>query len=139
MPPLPLLDDRRQVFEFYDEVCTRSYASLRSDQRLDHEQNLLKSYIIEVHQPGGTLEPGDRLRFLNRLLEPVKAEAIATREETLFNVRRGDFVVHCDALNDRFWVIHASTPAASTDRFIDEITRSSAAADSVWFHTAAIV
>ncbi len=137
MTSAPILENRRALFEYYESVCSRSYLNLRTDQRLDLDQNLLKSYVIEVH-PSKDFHTGrDRFGFLNSILERVHGEAIPSNEETFFNVVRGDQVLHVDALDNRFWIVHANTPAAWTDSFIDGLTRGSSV-DVVWFHSEAM-
>lgn len=130
----PIVQDRRQLFEYYETLCSRSYSNLRSDQRLDLEQNLVKSYIIEVHPEKNT----GKHQFLKSVLANLGAEAIAANDETLFSIRRGDYVLHCDAFDERFWILHASTPAGWTDGFVDGLTRGSTFVDVAWFHSEAM-
>ena len=128
-----IVGDRRDLIELYEAVCAGGYEKLRLEQRLEPEQNLLKSYLVEVHPGLALAGQAGRLHFLNSVLGRLKAEASPTNDATLFNVQRGNEVYHCDALHHRFWIFHSSAHATATDRFIDDLTRGTTALDLTWF------
>jgi len=134
----PLVESRKELLDFYEAVCRRGYSKLRYEQRLEPEQNLLKSYLVEVHPMLGLGEKEERLDFLKRIVGALRGQVFSTGDDTLFNIQRGSDVYHCDALHRRFWIFHSNARASSTDSFIDDLARGTTALDVAWFPSEAM-
>jgi len=138
MAVAPLVEGRKELLDFYETVCRRGYSKLRYEQRLEPEQNLLKSYLVEVHPMLALGGREERLGFLKRVVAPLKGQVFSTGDDTLFNIQRGSDVYHCDALHNRFWILHSNARAGSTDNFVDELARGTTALDVAWFPSEAM-
>ena len=133
-----LPNTRRELAQYLEEVMSHAYAQLEERQRLEADTSLLKTYLVEAH----------RLRAANhdRTLATIRAAFIPgllgrptrireTEDDRFFNIQFGredQAVLHVDASNPRFWLIHSTARSTEVDPLIQKLVNNTSEFDHVW-------
>jgi len=126
-----IIENRKQLSEYLEDVMNKSYEKLKEEGRLEYEQTLLKTYIIESN-----------LRRPQELpkLKQFETQIAKTRDKYLFklNVRKENEQVEffIDTINPRFWLFHSVGRSTFTDPFIKKfVGETMNGLDHPWFPT----
>lgn len=90
----------------------------------------LKTYAVEA---AGATDPASALDLLHRTAQTMSARVATTRDETvaLLATERSHFVV--DTLDPRFWLLHTTSSARESHRFLRRLVWSQHRIDRCWF------
>jgi len=113
-----VIRNRRELTEYLENVMCRSYEELKEIGKLEYEQNLLKTYMIEAN-----------LKTIKELEKiPQKGFEITIQETQdkyiyILKVHKGDEkgVFFVDTINPRFWLFHSINSSVLTDFFIKKL------------------
>jgi len=113
---------------------TRSYEMVKTEKKLENEQNYLKTYIVESNLNSITEIPapnGVKVDIKNiendKYLYIYKIYDIKKKKESQFFI---------DTIGDRFWLFHTLSDSNSSDYFIDKLIEQNLnGLDHLWFST----
>lgn len=106
---------------------------MKQGERLDLEQNLPKTYLVEAHrfrerEPNHTTV----LELLRALLRAPRQVLLETKDEFFFAVKLDNVILYIDALESRFWLAHTLDRTTDTDSAVESLVRGNPDLDSAW-------
>lgn len=112
-----------------------SYARYRSEQKLEQDTGLLKSYFIEAHADNndGRNSHDAILEFLGQISGDIRIVVEESEDESLFNITHGKDSYYLDTSDIRFWIIHTLALSARSDKLRHELIKASPLLDNAWF------
>jgi len=135
---MPLPNTRRELAQHLEEVMSHAYAQLEERQRLDADTSLVKTYLLEAHR----LRAADHDRTLQTIRATFDSEVLGrqtrirqTEDDRFFNIQSGreeETVLHVDASNPRFWLIHSTSRSTEVDPLIQKLVNNTSEFDHVW-------
>lgn len=87
----------------------------------------LKTYAIEAASIGGPLE------LLQRAAGATSAQVVGTRDDTISLLRAGSALFVVDTLDPRFWLLHTTSSARDSHRYLKALVWSQHQIDRCWF------
>lgn len=130
---------RRQLFDFLQGQMQSTYSDIKKNERLSHESNLIKSYILEVNNSDIYERSNDWINNVFGLeeLPSYRIRSIPTNEERFYqlqiNVYDHDLNLYIDAATDpRFWLAYSISESQRLDRWLEGVVRKSINLDFVW-------
>ena len=111
--------NRKELFEYLENVMTRTYEKIKEEGKLEHEQNLLKSFIIESNEPNINL-------LRESISEGIKINIFPTEDRTLHIVdialnEKEKASFYLDTFNPRFWILHTVSKSILVNRIIKKL------------------
>ncbi|MGE5574021.1 MAG: hypothetical protein ACM3ZU_13555 [Bacteroidota bacterium] len=124
---------REEFIEMFSDRITKANQGLRQGKRLDLEQNLPKTYLVEAHR-FREQEPNHNtvLRFLRATLNAPRQMILETKDEFFFAVKLDNVILYIDALETRFWLAHTLNRTLDADSSVESLIRDSPDLDSAW-------
>jgi hypothetical protein len=136
-----ILNSRRQMAQYLEEVMSHAYEQLEERQRLEASTSLVKTYLIEAHALGDA----DHAGILRTIRATVISEVLGTRlplriieteDQMFFNVQIGNrengTFFYVDASNPRFWLVHTTAKSTIADPLIQKLILNTDEFDSAW-------
>lgn len=135
-PNFSQIKTRRDFNDFFDAIFKKTYADLKNRQKLEYEETLPKSYIVEFN-PGEDPKNNDVELFKKFLKEEKEELGLSVKETkdptlTLIETKFGEFII--DSFDSRFLFFHTLSKSQNSNRFIfGNLIRASFCFDSAWF------
>lgn len=128
-----IVDNKMDMARHLADAMFSSYDRYRSEQKLEPDTGLLKTYFIEAHVDIDEKSPNDTIStFLDQLKPYLRIQVSKSQDETLFNVVHGKDIYYLDISDPRFWIIHTLALSTRADRLRAELIKSSPLLDSAW-------
>ncbi|RLF42192.1 MAG: hypothetical protein DRN18_02765 [Thermoplasmata archaeon] len=124
------VETRRDLYNLMELKMKKSYEKLKEEKKLEYEENLLKTYVIET-----SLESVHSMPKVGNF----EIDIEKTKDKTLYIMKvyegkRPHSVFYLDASDERFWILHTLSKSEKTDRFMNKIIFSiSNNLDFLWF------
>jgi len=109
--------NRKELFDYLEDIMTKTYEKIKEEGELEYEQNILKTYLIESNIPINALHE----IYQNELTISIER----TEDETLYIVsitkdnKKTEFYV--DISDPRFWILHSVSKSSLTDTFVRKL------------------
>lgn len=125
------IKDRQEMGQYFDRIMDSTYAALREQQEQEFGENLLKSYIFELHNPKREAQRFIKfIDFLKRNLFEIKEI-----DKDLLSFYKDDFLFFIDAYDPRFLLIHSPSKATLCNDNFDFFVKRFPSLDRTWFNT----
>ena len=111
--------NRKELFEHLENIMARTYEKIKEEGKLEYEQNLLKSFIIESNEPNlNSLKQSQSKEF--------KIDIFPTEDKTLHVLNIGlkekkKAVFYVDSFNPRFWIFHTTSKSILVNTIIKKL------------------
>ena len=140
----PIVQSRRQLFDFLEEQMNTSYRSILKSGRLENETTQVKTYLVEFdwqrHQETKNNDYLTTSLTVLRNKQLAIPSVVNTDEEGFYEVEwqigKQPIRVYLDTATDanrRFWIGYSLSPAAELDKILDYLSSSpSSRLDRVW-------
>lgn len=111
-----------------------SYDRYRSDQKLEKDTGLLKSYFIEAHinANNGETNHDSILDFLCQISQNIHIRVDESEDESLFNITHGKDIYYLDTSDTRFWIIHTLALSTKADKLKNGLIKATPSLDNAW-------
>ncbi|AEF96073.1 hypothetical protein [Methanotorris igneus] len=123
---IPNITNRPQLYEWLERNMERSYKDILDDTKLEPEQNVVKTYILESNT---------HPKKLSRIIKTGKIELLDEYE--FYMLRIGDegyFFI--DAKNPRFWKLYTLQKSEESDKYFNKlISPIKSRLDNLWMPT----
>jgi len=125
--------NKTQMASYLADAMYSSYDRYRTEQKLEPDTGLLKSYLIEAHAVSGEKSQHDEIfSFLRQLAEHTLSQVFESEDETLFNVLHGKDVYYLDVSDPRFWIMHTLALSIRADKLRSKFIKVSPSLDNAW-------
>jgi len=133
---------RRGLNDFFDSIFKKTYKSLKVSQRLEYEETLPKTYMIEFNtgekydEDGGDEKKRESLqRTLLQIKEEIGINITATEDPSLTHITTKKFgELFIDSFDPRFLFFHTLAKSEHSDAFIfRKLIKSGYHFDAAWF------
>lgn len=136
-----ILNTRREMAQYLEEVMSHAYEQLEERQRLEASTSLVKTYLIEAHALGRA-DHDQLLRTIrSRFTQPILGTHLPLRihetdDRMFFNVQLGHrddgIFFYIDASNPRFWLVHTAAKSTEVDPLVHKLILNTDEFDSIW-------
>jgi len=110
-----IVNTRNELYRKFQARVKDSQSSLEEEQELEHEKNMLKTFIIESNVSHTTFIDESEHFENPREIEPDLIEVTGTRDE--------GHTFYLDTEDERFWSLYTLIASQAADDYIDKITR----------------
>ena len=123
-----------EMARFLSDAMFSSYDRYRSDQKLEQDTGLLKSYFIEAHvdKNNDNTNHDSIMTFLGQISQILRIRVEESEDESLFNINHGKDTYYLDTSDARFWILHTLALSTRSDKLINEMVKSSPDLDNAW-------
>lgn len=130
-----IVKDKGDLARYLADAMSSSYARYRSEQKLEQDTGLLKSYFIEAHiDDSDGKDSHDAISdFLGQISENVRIVVEESEDESLFNITHGKDKYYLDTSDIRFWIMHTLALSTRADKLRHEFIKASPSLDNAWF------
>jgi len=143
----PIVSSRQQMADLLDERMNKTYAQLSSQQELETDTTLLKTYLVEAHghdpRNGAASEPIARAFSEGILGDKVTTKASQSSDESLIivegSVKSERIILFLDVSDPRFWLVHSMASSVSLDWLFERIITTLPEIDQVWLPNSLLV
>lgn len=120
--------------KYLADAMFSSYDRYRSEQKLEQDTGLLKSYFIEAHfdTSNGETTHDSILIFLGQISEYIRMGVEESEDESLFNIKHGRDIYYLDTSDNRFWILHTLALSTRADKFRNGLIKVSPSLDNAW-------
>jgi hypothetical protein len=124
------VENRKQMIDCFDGLMTSTFNSIKKDRTQEFGENLIKSFILELHTNGKeTKNFFDFLHFLES--ENYKIKEI--KSENIFIIYKTDFLFFLDSFDIRFLLLHTPSKAEFCSEHINSMIKKFPLLDRTWF------
>ncbi|AEF96939.1 hypothetical protein [Methanotorris igneus] len=100
--------NRAELVELLEVNMKRSYEDILDDTKLEPEQNIPKTYIIESNL---------NVKYLKNLGIQIKS----LEDYRLYHIKFGEATYYLDAIDDRFWIFYSLQKSEISDKYINKL------------------
>ncbi len=120
--------------KYLADAMFSSYDRYRSDQKLEQDTGLLKSYFIEAHinTNNGETNHDSILDLLCQISQYIRIRVDESEDESLFNITHGKDTYYIDTSDIRFWIIHTLALSTRADKLKNELIKATPSLDNAW-------
>ena len=125
---------KSDMARFLADAMFSSYDRYRSEQKLEQDTGLLKSYFIEAHidDHNGETNHDSIFTHLCQLSQNLKIRIDESEDESLFNITHGKDTYYLDTSDIRFWLMHTLALSTRADKLRNELIKASPSLDNAW-------
>ncbi|MGD1155904.1 MAG: hypothetical protein ABSA41_08765 [Terriglobia bacterium] len=112
--------DRREMADILEEHLHNVNVYFDREEKFPKGRGPLKTYIVEAHRPdGNSLDHGDAAATLVGIAKDGGFDVRETRDETLFQLTKGEVGFFFDLLDPRFWIVHTMSLIEDCEELIN--------------------
>lgn len=120
-----MIKNRKQLFEYLENIMSNTYEKIKDEGELEYEQNLLKTYILEsniskFNIPINTLQES----YQNKLDISIEKTEDKTLNILSIAKKKKKVEFYADTFNPRFWILHTVGNSQTTDSIVKTLVNS---------------
>lgn len=129
-----IVKNKGDMARYLADAMFSSYNRYRSEQKLEQDTGLLKSYLIEAHidTSSGETTHDSILAFLGQISQYIRIWVEESEDESLFNIKHGKDIYYLDTSDARFWILHTLALSTRADKLRNELIKASPSLDNAW-------
>jgi len=125
--------DRRDMADILGEHLRNVNVYFDREKEFPKGRGPLKTYVLEAHRPNGdSLNHRSAVETLAGVAGAARLDVRETRDETLFQVTKGEVGFFFDLLDPRFWIIHTMSNIDESEELLGALVELYPHLDYAW-------